>query len=137
MAKLKRKWTTGISLDKEIWNKIDESRGDVSRSKYVLRIIEKSLPSKVSNFSQSEGRSISRSKAMNNHDSDNKDTDSLAFKDKACIAHCNKEGIELLNIIYINRVGRFCRVHAEELLALGLVTPLENSTENEVKSNGI
>ena len=70
---------------------------------------------------------------MNNHDSDNKDTDSLAFKDKACIAHCNKEGTELLNIIYINRVGRFCRVHAEELLALGLVTPLENSPENEGK----
>lgn len=67
---------------------------------------------------------------MYNHDSDNNDTDSLAFKDKACIAHCNKEGTDLLNIIYLNKVGRFCRAHAEELLALGLVTPLENSPEN-------
>ncbi len=137
VQKTKKVKTAGISLPENVINYIDNQRGDISRSKYILRIIEKNLPSKVSSFSQSEGRSISRSIAMNNPESDNKDTDSLAFKDKACIAHCNKEGTELLNIIYVNRVGRFCRVHAEELLALGLVTPLENSPENEVKSNGI
>jgi hypothetical protein len=35
--------TTGISLSKEIWNKIDQNRGDISRSRYVLRLIEKSM----------------------------------------------------------------------------------------------
>ena len=32
----------GISLPKEILKKIDGERGDVSRSKYLLRIIERS-----------------------------------------------------------------------------------------------
>lgn len=43
MTNLKRKTTTGISLDKEMWNRIDKERGDVSRSRYVLRLIEKSI----------------------------------------------------------------------------------------------
>ena len=44
--------TNGISLPKEIWYTIDHNRGDVSRSKYILRMIEKNLPSKVSSFSK-------------------------------------------------------------------------------------
>ncbi|HJT83296.1 MAG TPA: hypothetical protein VJ697_02340 [Nitrososphaeraceae archaeon] len=31
----------GLSLPKEILKKIDEQRGDISRSKYLLRIIER------------------------------------------------------------------------------------------------
>jgi hypothetical protein len=43
---------TGLSLPEGIVKSIDSQRGDISRSKYILRIIEKNLPSKVSNFGQ-------------------------------------------------------------------------------------
>ena len=33
----------GLSLTKEILAKIDTERGDVSRSRYILRLIEKSV----------------------------------------------------------------------------------------------
>ncbi len=36
---------TGVSLPDKIVTSIDDQRGDVSRSKYILRIIEKVLPS--------------------------------------------------------------------------------------------
>lgn len=43
---------TGISLPHKVIKALDDQRGDVSRSKYILRIIEKVLPSEVSSFSQ-------------------------------------------------------------------------------------
>jgi metal-responsive CopG/Arc/MetJ family transcriptional regulator len=33
----------GVSLTKEILSKIDTERGDVSRSRYILRLIEKDV----------------------------------------------------------------------------------------------
>jgi hypothetical protein len=44
--------TTGISLPDNVIKTIDSQRGDISRSKFILRIIEKVLPSEVSSFSQ-------------------------------------------------------------------------------------
>jgi hypothetical protein len=38
---LKYKYGFGISLPKEIVKKIDAERGDIPRSKYLLRILEK------------------------------------------------------------------------------------------------
>ncbi len=43
---------TGISLPEKIITAIDEQRGDINRSRYIMRIIEKALPSKVSSFSE-------------------------------------------------------------------------------------
>jgi hypothetical protein len=43
---------TGISLPYKVIKSIDDQRGDISRSKFILRIIEKVLPSEVSSFSQ-------------------------------------------------------------------------------------
>jgi hypothetical protein len=43
---------TGISIPENIIAVIDEVRGDVNRSRYILRILEKALPSKVSIFDQ-------------------------------------------------------------------------------------
>lgn len=43
---------TGLSLPENTIEYIDDQRGDISRSKYILRIIEKNLPSKVSSFSK-------------------------------------------------------------------------------------
>jgi len=43
---------TGISLPEKIIKNIDAHRGDINRSKYILRILEKELPSEVSSFSQ-------------------------------------------------------------------------------------
>lgn len=56
IVKQKRKVkTAGISLPEGVIKYIDNQRGDISRSKYILRIIEKNLPSKVSSFSQKAG----------------------------------------------------------------------------------
>jgi hypothetical protein len=38
----KQKTPVGISFPTDILRKIDEERGDISRSKYLLRIIERS-----------------------------------------------------------------------------------------------
>ncbi len=35
---------TGISLPENIIKIIDENRGDINRSRYILRLIEKSIP---------------------------------------------------------------------------------------------
>lgn len=43
---------TGISIPEDIINTIDFQRGDINRSKYILRLLEKSLPSKVPSFSK-------------------------------------------------------------------------------------
>ena len=43
---------TGISLPEKIIKAIDEQRGDINRSRYLLRIIEKALPSEVSSFGE-------------------------------------------------------------------------------------
>lgn len=43
---------TGISIPENIIAVIDENRGDVNRSRYILRILEKALPSEVSSFDQ-------------------------------------------------------------------------------------
>jgi len=43
---------TGISLPEKMITYIDNQRGDINRSKYVLRILEKALPSEVSSFSE-------------------------------------------------------------------------------------
>jgi metal-responsive CopG/Arc/MetJ family transcriptional regulator len=37
----------GVSLTKEILAKIDTERGDISRSRYILRIIEKNVSNNV------------------------------------------------------------------------------------------
>jgi len=39
----KKNQTLGISLPKELIDKIDEDRGDINRSRYLLRTIEKTL----------------------------------------------------------------------------------------------
>lgn len=36
----------GISLDKELLEKVDEARGDVARSKFVSRALEKAIEQK-------------------------------------------------------------------------------------------
>ena len=41
---------TGISLPERIVNILDSQRGDINRSKYILRILEKVLPSEASSF---------------------------------------------------------------------------------------
>ncbi len=33
----------GISMEKEIWEKIDAERGDISRSLYIRRLVKKEL----------------------------------------------------------------------------------------------
>ena len=43
---------TGISLPEKIIKAIDEQRGDINRSRYLLRIIEKALPSEVSTLAR-------------------------------------------------------------------------------------
>ena len=43
---------TGISIPENIIAVIDGIRGDVNRSRYILRILEKALPSEVSIFRQ-------------------------------------------------------------------------------------
>ncbi len=52
IEKTKKIKTTGVSLPEGVIEYIDNQRGDISRSKYILRIIEKNLPSKVSSFSK-------------------------------------------------------------------------------------
>lgn len=44
--------TAGVSLPESVIKYIDNQRGDISRSKYILRSIEKTLPSKVSSFNK-------------------------------------------------------------------------------------
>ena len=39
----KKNQTLGISLPTEVINKIDKGRGDISRSRYLLRRIEKTF----------------------------------------------------------------------------------------------
>ena len=41
---------TGISLPVRIVDIIDSQRGDINRSKYILRLLEKILPSEASSF---------------------------------------------------------------------------------------
>ena len=43
---------TGISIPESIISIINEKRGDVNRSRYILRLLEKALPSEVSSFNQ-------------------------------------------------------------------------------------
>ena len=40
-ASMQNSISVGISFPKKIMEKIDEERGDISRSKYLLKIIEK------------------------------------------------------------------------------------------------
>jgi hypothetical protein len=40
--------SVGISLPRKIMKKIDEERGDISRSRYLLRLLERTyVPSKI------------------------------------------------------------------------------------------
>jgi hypothetical protein len=40
IAKLQDKIATGISIPKNLKDRIDHDRGDISRSRYILRILE-------------------------------------------------------------------------------------------------
>lgn len=48
MTRQKNTETFGISLPNDIAKQIDELRGDVSRSRFILRLIEKELRYKLS-----------------------------------------------------------------------------------------
>jgi metal-responsive CopG/Arc/MetJ family transcriptional regulator len=43
---MKRYTATGLSLPTELLDKIDSERGDVSRSRFLLRLLEKTLDGK-------------------------------------------------------------------------------------------
>jgi len=43
MSKLKSSKVKGISFPDTVWNRIDKARNDVTRSKFLLRLVEKSL----------------------------------------------------------------------------------------------
>jgi hypothetical protein len=57
------KIAVGISLPKEIVTKIDSERGDVSRSRYLLRIVEKLYRRQTSSFATTK---ISGGKSLDN-----------------------------------------------------------------------
>jgi hypothetical protein len=44
---LQKNKPTGFSLPSELIQKIDDERGDIPRSRYLLRILEKTYPSKM------------------------------------------------------------------------------------------
>lgn len=64
---------------------------------------------------------------MPDHQSASINNDSHQFKDEGCIARfCDKEGTIFLKIAYLNKIGRFCRYHSDDLISLGLATYLKD-----------
>ena len=43
MSKLKSSKVKGISFPDTVWNRIDKYRNDVTRSKFLLRLVEKAF----------------------------------------------------------------------------------------------
>jgi hypothetical protein len=43
MSKLKSSKVKGISFPETVWNRIDKARNDVTRSKFLLRLVEKAF----------------------------------------------------------------------------------------------
>ncbi len=82
---------------------------------------------------------------MNDHRLDHINNNSPQFKDEDCIGlFCDKEGTIFLKIAYLNKIGRFCKYHSDDLISLGLATYLEDvggthgvgTTEHEYKKKG-
>ncbi len=82
---------------------------------------------------------------MSDHQLDSINNNSHQFKDKDCKARfCDKEGTISLRIVYLNKIGRFCKYHSDDLISLGLATYLEDvsvtqgirTTEHESQKKG-
>jgi hypothetical protein len=82
---------------------------------------------------------------MNHLQLDKINNDTRQFKDEGCIAcYCENEATQFLKIVYLNKVGRFCEYHSEDLVTLGLATfikdikesPPTKSTKKETQNKG-
>jgi len=130
----------GLSLSKELMRSIDEERGDISRSKFVSRLLENnfeklatikdepfhknSVPVDLGlDIEDQEAVTLEEKNGLIGQDSSPKaNSDPTTQEHKICVGKsCNNIATNELKILYINKTAWFCDSCKKDLFDLKLV----------------
>lgn len=116
----------GLSLSAEFIKEIDSKRGDISRSKYVQKLIKKGMNLTTESLTDFPQVKSGWQKPM----IDITNSEQEEFKICPGIG-CDNRGIYKLKVILVNRCAYFCAKHKKELEECGLVASDDNSKTME------